>query len=73
MYGEVVVVGIIIVCKVVEVLMWFEVLEIWCVLLLFEVFVLLVVGLNSMIKDDYVKYMKCDKKVEVGSIWFVFF
>lgn len=68
-----VVVGIIFVCKVVEGLLWFLVLEICCVFVLFEVFVLFVKGLSSMIKDDYVKYMKCDKKVEVGNICFVFF
>lgn len=38
-----------------------------------SVFLLFVEGLFSMGMDDYVKYMKWDKKVEVGNICFVFF
>ena len=71
LHGEAVAAGTIIACKAAEALTWFEASETRRVSSLFEAFALPVAGPNSMTKDDYVKHMKRDKKVEAGSIRFV--
>jgi 3-dehydroquinate synthase len=63
--------GTIIACKVAEALTWFTASETRRVSSLFEAFALPIEGPDSMTKDDYVKHMKRDKKVEAGSIRFV--
>jgi 3-dehydroquinate synthase len=71
LHGEAVAAGTIIACKAAEALSWFTPSETRRVQDLFEAFKLPVEGPNNMAKDDYVKHMKRDKKVEAGNIRFV--
>ena len=71
LHGEAVAAGTILACKAAEALTWFEASETRRVTALFEAFALPIAGPGSMTKDDYVKHMKRDKKVEAGSIRFV--
>ncbi len=71
LHGEAVAAGTIIACKAAEALSWFSTSETRRVSALLEAFNLPVVGPDSMTKDDYVKHMKRDKKVEAGNIRFV--
>jgi len=71
LHGEAVAAGTILACKAAEGLSWFSASETRRVSALFEAFALPVKGPSSMTKDDYVKHMKRDKKVEAGNIRFV--
>jgi 3-dehydroquinate synthase len=71
LHGEAVSAGTIIACEAAEQLGWFDTSETCRVRALFEAFALPIKGPSSMQKDDYVKHMKRDKKVEAGNIRFV--
>lgn len=71
LHGEAVAAGTIIACKAAEALAWQSASETRRVTQLCEAFDLPIEGPSSMSKDDYVKHMKRDKKVEAGSIRFV--
>ncbi|WDT86513.1 3-dehydroquinate synthase [Alteromonas sp. 009811495] len=71
LHGEAVAAGTILACKAAEALSWFTPSETRRVSALFETFKLPVAGPSDMNKDDYVKHMKRDKKVEAGNIRFV--
>lgn len=71
LHGEAVSAGTIIACLAAEQLGWFTASETRRVETLFEAFSLPVKGPASMSKEDYVKHMKRDKKVEAGNIRFV--
>ncbi len=71
LHGEAVAAGTIIACQAAEALSWFNASETRRVAALFEAFKLPIAGPETMSKDDYVKHMKRDKKVEAGNIRFV--
>lgn len=71
LHGEAVAAGTIIACNTAMHLDWFTASETRRVSDLFLAFDLPVEGPATMSKDDYVKHMKRDKKVEAGNIRFV--
>lgn len=72
LYGEVVVVGMVMVVCMFEWLGQFCVQDIQCIIDLFKCVGLLVCGLQEMSVQVYLFYMMCDKKVLVGEMWLVF-
>lgn len=72
LYGEVVVVGMVMVVWMLECFGQFSFVEMQCIIILFKWVGLLVNGLCEMFVQVYLLYMLCDKKVFVGEMCLIF-